>query len=139
MSDNPYQSPRAPDQAAGVKSGSREDVKRVARYQKGLIVCILVYFILVLSQIVVPPDAPFVVVLLRAVAALVAIVGGTVFVFLLAMKVYPTGTGVLLGILALIPLLGLFVLLSVNGKATTILRQNGIKVNFLGANLADIP
>ena len=63
---------------------------------------------------------------------------GMVFVFLLAIKVYSTGIGVLLGILALIPCIGLLVLLVVNIKATGILKKNGIKVGLLGANLSKI-
>jgi hypothetical protein len=59
-------------------------------------------------------------------------------VFLLAIKVYSTGVGVLLGILTLVPCIGLIVLLIVNGKATGILKQNGIKVGLLGANLSQI-
>jgi len=47
-------------------------------------------------------------------------------------------TRVLLGILTLIPCIGLIVLLVVNGKATGILKQNGIKVGLLGANLSQI-
>jgi hypothetical protein len=63
---------------------------------------------------------------------------GTVFVFLLAIKVYSTGVGVLLGILTFVPCIGLIVLLVVNGKATAILKQNGIKVGLLGVDLSQI-
>jgi len=68
---------------------------------------------------------------------LVGIVGA-VCVFLLAIKVYGTGLGILLGILSLVPCVGLVILLIVNGKATGVLKQNGIKVGFLGANLSSI-
>jgi len=40
---------------------------------------------------------------------------------------------IVLGVLSLVPLIGLLVLLVVNGKATNILRQNDIKVGLLGA------
>jgi ABC-type enterochelin transport system permease subunit len=63
---------------------------------------------------------------------------GTVFVFLLAIKVYSTVVGVLLGFLALIPFIGLLVLLIVNGKATRTLKQKGIAVGLLGADLSQI-
>ena len=62
----------------------------------------------------------------------------TVFVFLLAIKVYSTGVGILLRVLTLIPVVGLIVLLIVNGKATAILKQNGIKVGLMGADLSQI-
>lgn len=75
---------------------------------------------------------------LIGIGVLVVGLAGTVFVFLLAIKVYSTGVGVLLGILTLVPCIGLIVLLIVNGKATGILKQNGIKVGLLGANLSQI-
>jgi hypothetical protein len=57
---------------------------------------------------------------------------------LLAIKVYSPRFVVLLAILMLIPGIGLVVLLVVNGKATRILEQNGIRVGLLGANLSEI-
>lgn len=135
MSENPYQPPAADSQVVvGVKSGAREDLKAVATYQKGILVCILIYLIAVICQFAIPAD-------LRPLLGL-GVVGvgvvGTVFVFLLAIKVYSTGMGVLLGILTLIPCIGLVVLLIVNGKATAILKENGIKVGLLGADLSQI-
>jgi hypothetical protein len=137
MSDNPYQSPQYSGEyprAAGVLSGSRDDLRKVAKYQKGLIFSILFYLILVMARFFAPAEAQLAVVL-----ALVAIsITATVFVFLLSIKVYGTGKGILLGILTLIPLIGLIVLLTVNGKATATLKQNGIRVGFLGANPSEI-
>ena len=46
--------------------------------------------------------------------------------------------GIVCGLLALIPCIGLITLLIINSKATSILRRNGIRVGFLGANLADL-
>ncbi len=134
MSENPYQSPSAEPQVVGVNSGSREDLRSVAKYQKGILVCILIYVIAMIGQFAIPVEA-------RAILGLgILVVGlvGTVFVFLLAIKVYNTVVGVLLGILTLVPCIGLIVLLVVNGKATAVLKQNGIKVGFLGANPSQI-
>ena len=134
MSENPYQSPTTEAQAIGVLSGRRDDLRSVAKYQKGILVCILIYLIAVFGQFALPAE-------IRPLVGLgVLFVGlaGTIFVFLLAMKVYSTALGVLLGILTLIPCIGLIVLLVVNGKATGILRQNGIKVGLLGANLSEV-
>ena len=71
-------------------------------------------------------------------AYLVTSLAATVFVFMLAMKLYSTGMGIFLGILSLIPCLGLLILLMVNSKATTALKESGIKVGFLGAKLSDL-
>lgn len=134
MSENPYQPPFTKSEAIGVKSGSREDLRGVAKSQKGILVCILIYLAAVIGQFAIPVE-------LRPVLGIgILIVGitSTVFVFMLAMKVYSTGVGVMLGILTLIPCIGLIVLLIVNGKATEILKQNGIKVGLLGADLSKI-
>jgi len=134
MSENPYQSPATEAQVVGIRSGKREDLRSVAVYQKGVLICILIYLLAVIFQFVVPAEFRLVVGLVALACSLVA----TVFVFLLALKVYGAAVGILLGILTLVPCIGLIVLLVVNGKATAILRQNGLKVGLLGANLSEI-
>jgi hypothetical protein len=133
MSENPYQSPMADVQVVGVKSGKQEDVRAVAVYQKGILICILIQVLAYIGQFAVPPEIRLIVALVALAASLV----GLVFVVLLSTKVYSTGVGILLAILTVVPCLGLLVLLIVNGKATTILRQNGHKVGLLGARLSE--
>ena len=134
MPENPYQAPATNARAIGVNSGSREDLRAVAKYQHGIMLCILGQIILAIGRIAAPDSLQLVLTLVLLAVGL----AGTVFVFMLAMKVYSTGTGVLLGILTLIPCLGLIILLIVNGKATKVLRQNGIAVGILGANPATV-
>ena len=129
MTDNPYQAPQATSEVTGVLSGSREDLRSVAKYQKGILVCILIYLVSVFGQFALPVDVRP----LLGIGLLVVMLIGAVFVFLLAMKTYGTGLGILLGVLSLVPLLGLIILLIVNGKATNILKENGIAVGLLGA------
>lgn len=134
MSDNPFEPPRDASQAVGVLSGRREDLRTIARFQKGILVCILIYLLAVIGQFALPPELR----IFMAVGVMVFALAGAVFVFLLAIKVYGVGLGILLGVLSLAPCLGLIVLLLVNGKATNVLRQNGIKVGLMGANLSSI-
>lgn len=61
-----------------------------------------------------------------------------VFILMLATRLYGTGTGVVLGVLTLVPLVGLIILLVVNAKATGILKKHGIKVGLLGADAGRI-
>lgn len=134
VSINPYQPPSLESQAVGVLSGTRDDLRAVAKYQKGIIVCILVYLILVIVQFALPPD-------LRPILGLLLIplgIIGTVFVFLLSTKVYGTPLGIVFGLLTLVPCVGLIMLLVVNGKATSVLKQNGIQVSLLGANMSQL-
>jgi predicted RNA-binding Zn-ribbon protein involved in translation (DUF1610 family) len=118
----------------GQSGHSRDELKAIASFQKGIIFCILIYFVAVGAQFGLPPQLRPILLL----GVLAIIVTSTVFVFRLAMKIYSTGVGIMLGILALLPFLGLLVLLRVNSKATGILKENGIHVGFLGANLSDI-
>ena len=133
MSDNPYQAPQFDDSAVvGVRSGRREDLKSVAMYQKGVLVCILINLIVIFGRFFVPENVQLFMGLLYIPVGL----AGTVFIFLLAIKLYSTGLGVLFGLLTFIPCIGLIVLLVVNNKATTVLQQNGYKVGLLGAKLS---
>jgi hypothetical protein len=134
MSENPYQSPGTVSRAVGVLSGKHEDLRSVAYYQKGILVCILIYVSAFILGVFLPPGArPLV-----QIGVLGVGLAGTVFVFLLAMKVYGTALGIVLGILTLIPCVGLITLLIVNGKATSVLRANGCQVGLLGADLSKI-
>jgi hypothetical protein len=134
MSENPFEPPRDTSPAVGVLSGQREDLRTIARFQKGILVCILIYLIAVIAQFALPPELR----IFMAVGVMVFALAGAVFVFLLAIKVYGVGLGILLGVLSMAPCLGLIVLFLVNGKATNVLRQNGIKVGLMGANISSI-
>jgi hypothetical protein len=119
--------------AADVKL-DRDDVRSIAIYQKGILVCILVYIIIIVSQFLIPQQFRFVLALVVLVVSII----DTVFIFLLTTKIYGVGLAVVLGLLSLIPFVGLIVLLIVNGKATSILRSHGVRVGLMGARLADI-
>lgn len=134
MNENPYQPPQANPTAVGILSGTRDDLRSVAKSQKGILVCILIYLVAVFAQFALPLEVrPLV-----GIGVLLVGLVGAVFVFMLAIKVYGTGLGIVLGILSLVPCIGLIVLLVVNGKATGVLKQNGIKVGLLGANISTI-
>ncbi|MFA9479774.1 hypothetical protein ACERK3_15920 [Phycisphaerales bacterium AB-hyl4] len=107
------------------------DVQTIASRQKSLLVCILIYLLTIVGQFVVPAEVRP----LLAVGVLVVGLVAMVFVFLLATKLYGIGIGILLGLLTLIPLVGLIILLAVNARATHTLRRNGIEVGLLGAKM----
>lgn len=134
MSYNPFEAPASNSRAVGVISGSRQDLIKVARYQKGILFCILIYFLAVVGQFALPPQ-------LRQLLGFGVLAVGlvaAVFTILLAMKTHGPVLGILMGILCLVPLLGLLILLLVNQKATTVLQSNGIKVGLLGADLGTL-
>jgi hypothetical protein len=102
--------------------------------QKAMLLCLLAQIALFVLQFVVPGIRP-----ILGLAYLAVGITAAVFVFMLCLTVYNTAVGIILGILTLIPLIGLFVLLVVNGKATKLLQEHGIKVGLLGANASQIP
>ena len=134
MTENPYQVPQSTSTAIGVLSGTRDDLLSVAKNQKGILVCILIQLVAMVGQFALPPGVR----LFLGLAVLIIGLVGAIFVFMLAIKVYGTAVGILLGFLSFIPCIGLIVLLIVNGKATGILKQNGIKVGLMGANISAI-
>jgi hypothetical protein len=111
------------------------DLRVVATRQKGLIFCILAYLLAVAAQFALPEELR----LLAALFALAVVVAAVVFVFMMALELYGVGIGIVMGVLTLIPLVGLIVLLIINGKATKLLRRHGIKVGLFGADSRQIP
>lgn len=131
MSYNPFEAPDSSVRVVGIISGSREDLVKVAKYQKGILVCILIYIVAVAGQFALPPELrPLVGLGVLAVGLIAA-----VLTILLAMKTHGTLLGIILGLLCIVPIVGLLILLVVNQKATTVLQCNGIKVGLLGADL----
>ncbi len=107
------------------------DVRSVASRQRAIILCILVNIVLLVCQFLLPVQVRPIL----ALAYVAVVIVSVVFIFLLSTQLYGTGVGILLGILTLVPLIGLFVLLIVNGKATAVLKKHGIQVGLLGATI----
>ena len=132
---NPYQAPQFADQptspfAPGI---DREKLRRVAKYQQWVLYALLANIAMnIVSLAARQADLPLRMGIL--VVALAVAVFAMVAIFLLANDLYNTGIGVLCALLMIVPCISLITLLVVNGKATTFLQQNGVKVGFMGAN-----
>ena len=112
----------------------REWLKSVALYQKVILVCILFYLIAIFGSFFIPAVyRPLI-----GLGVLVVGVVAAVFVFMLALRLFGTALGIVLGILTLVPCVALIALLIVNGKATATLRANGVKVGLMGAEHSKI-
>ncbi len=118
--------------SSGAPQFTRQDLYSVAIYQKVILWCILAYFIAFIAQFAVPEGIR----LLLSLVFLGVVVLATVFVFMLALKIYSVGMGILLGILTLIPLIGLVTLVIINQKASGILNSHGYRVGLMGADLS---
>jgi hypothetical protein len=122
-----------PPQQSTILDYARSDqgIREIAFRQRVILICILAYFLLFFSQFAIPQEFR----IILSIPFLVIAVVATVFVFLLATKIYSTGLGIFLGILTLIPCIGLIPLLIVNAKATALLRAAGLTVGLLGAKV----
>ena len=129
MSDNPYQAPSEPVQVKGIISGQKEDLRNVAVYQRGMIICILLNIVLYIAMLATGLQ------LLQIAFAILAIVQ-LVFVFGLARRTCNLVSAIILTVLALFPCIGLMILFIVNQRATKVLQENGIPVGFLGVNVS---
>jgi hypothetical protein len=140
----------ADSQAAGVEGRRRQQVRTIAVYQKGVIICVLIQFLVPIGVLVLvgvdaalPWGAERVsyhlhnIALLLALLLVPAVLAAMVLAILLSLKVYGNAIGILLAALMLVPCLGLLVFLLVNYKATSILRENGHRVGLLGARLSE--
>ena len=127
--------PLAPQPLGYAQADARADLRTVAIRQRAIMYCILAYIVAAILRFVLPFPAN----LIMALVVLAAMITGAVFVFMLAISLYNVGVGVTLGILTLIPLVGLIVLLIVNGKATNVLRDHGVHGGLMGAKLSQIP
>jgi hypothetical protein len=112
-----------------------EDLKQIANYQRGVILCIVIqilgYMINMFAARTNPPLTGIV-----GMVVLGAIIAGVVFAILLGTRVYSTAAGVVMGLLAIVPCLGLVFLLIINQAATKRLTENGIQVGFFGADMS---
>jgi hypothetical protein len=143
MSDNPYQAPPPLPAVVGIRSGRREDLRKVARCQKALLLCILANVLLLVAAIFVgqgmsPGSTQQSLFTLVFGAYCVTAILQAIFLALLARHVYNLAIGIVLGLFALFMGLGLLILLMVNQKATKVLQDNGIRVGLLGADISQI-
>ena len=103
------------------------DLKKIASSQRGMLICLLVNVLCLIGNRAGLGPVVLVVMILQVVAALY-------FVFNLATSLkYSNAVAVLCCILMFIPLLCLLTMGILSGKATKILKENGIKVGLLGA------
>jgi hypothetical protein len=133
---NPYESPQFAGQPTAPYSPGldREKLRRVAKYQQWVLYALLATICINIGSIAVRQANEPLVNLGVLVVALAIAALSMVAIFLLAKELYNAGIGVLCAILMIVPCISLITLLIVNGKATSFLQQNGIKVGFMGVN-----
>jgi predicted RNA-binding Zn-ribbon protein involved in translation (DUF1610 family) len=122
--------------------GGKAKLASIASSQRTLIICIFLQICLYIGLLATsqgnnPQSGVAILSLCLALAMMVAGITATVFAFKLAIQIHNTGMGILLGILTLVPCIGLIVLLTINNSATRLLRDKGHHVGFLGADMSE--
>lgn len=136
MSNSPYAPPQEPSfQSTG--QVSREDLRRVAGYQRLVIFALLVSIAFNIATFFLGGQSTAIQLVILVVALGVAIFS-MVSIFLLAKELVGTGIAILCAFLMLIPCVSLITLLVLNQKASTFLQSNGVKVGFFGTSPANI-
>lgn len=123
----------------GTSVTGRSNIIEIARYQRGLLFVILFRFPMELAAILglVPPNnISMIIFALIGLVLLVAIL--FMIIQLLGAMSYGFITVLLCVILVFFPMIGLITLLVINGRATKILREAGLKVGFMGVNPNDL-
>jgi len=136
--ENPYAAPTTATTLA--PDVGRDRLRKIATAQRQTNLAVLFYLCLIPLNIAlstVANGAPWAAIIL-GVAALAVLVFGAVSVYSLASQFRGKIVAVVYVLGLLVPLLGLILLISISSKATTILKDNGIKVGLLGANPSTI-
>ena len=127
---------------------TRETLRKIALYQKGVLWCVLLnvaaYGLVVAVTVSAdenpPPGvSPHQALLLAGVALILVVsLASLVFVFLLASQLYGWVLGLVAALLTPVSCLGLLVLLAVSQGATTRLNKSGVRVGFMGADMSTL-
>src|SRR5687767_9030314 len=116
MSENPYQPPATGDEPRMPSGRTREDLRQIASFQKGVICCLLARLILMvvlMASGVMQDNLPGITGAIRNLSWIIDVGIGLIalyFVFQLASKVYGSPVlGVVFGLLVCIPCVGLII------------------------------
>jgi hypothetical protein len=130
--------------ARRTRTRTAADLRAIAGYQKVLILCLVGHLFIWLGYCGAMAlglddrrgSEPFI----RIALVLTLLVGlvAAVFVLLIGVQTRRAALGVILGILTIIPCLGLVMILVASMMATTVLQANGVWVGLLGAKAADL-
>ena len=130
MTDDPYRAPTADLALEHIDQPGR--AVEVARRQRVLLIVFLINILASVGIQFMPPH-------LAPVAGLIQIVVGLAVLITtarLAWVVYGKAGAVIMTLLALVPLLNLLVILAANARASRLLKELGVRVGFMGVDVA---
>lgn len=116
-----------------------DELRRLARYQRWVIACVLAQITMWVTLLVMwaregggmDLDIPV------FLTIILGVVGG-VYAFLIYWSIRDPFWAGVMGVASMIPFLGFFALATVNSETTKVLNRNGVSVGFFGADLNKI-
>lgn len=141
--ENPYQSPQAACEVAEESDGPPKDLRQIAIYHKGLLVCVVIQVVLTFMQILLPslhsPPRGFVPLHVFSLVATImwfVMLAESVWIFLACLKLDSNWEAFLLMLAPCLPVVGLIVVVAIEGRARRRLKKHGCRVSFFGADLS---
>ena len=134
MNENPYQPPSDPPSPVGEKRVGYDQLKRIAHSQKAIVICVGFVLGAMVGELVVPSSWQGILRFGLGISLLL----GTICLMVQGVRLYGVALGLILAVFALSPYTVLVVLLLLHFKANRVLKQHGIKVGWLGANLCQL-
>jgi hypothetical protein len=131
---NPYESPQFTGAATTTAPVEREKLRRVARYQQWVLYALLGQIVVYVMVLVLQGAGFYGASQLASLLFVPLAVFSMVAVFLLGKELLHIALAVICTVLMIVPCVSLLVLLVINGRATRLLQERGIKVGLLGAN-----
>lgn len=130
MSNNPYTSPQSTSQSQ--PSDIDANLEEIAKLQRLLNLAILCYIgILIISRVLsaISETDP----IITWCFIICISIFNVIIIFRLASRMYGTGSAIIHAIGGAIPIISIFILAILSGRATIILKKGGYKVGLLGA------
>jgi hypothetical protein len=115
-----------------IGAGQNEMLYKVAVHQRRVLMCFLALLTFNIAQVALAPVVPLILVPVFLIGSLAAMIFGLFAVYRLAKAL--GYTAILYAIAMLIPCVNLLTLLVVISRATKLLKENGVKVGFLGVS-----
>ena len=134
--DNPYAPPVSAPTEIPRTAADLQRLHRIAVSQRRVMLCVLGYMGLVVFSMLF--GGPEFTVIFFGIAAILIVIAGLVSVVQLAYRLKGTTSAVIVGVLSLIPLVGLITLLVFNGWASKELKKSGFRIGLLGASPAQV-
>lgn len=112
-------------------SFSTDEIWKIARYQKLMLIAACGYLVTLLSLCMIPSN--FILMIITLIITLALYITASILAFILLIKIHGLSPTLVLGFLMLNLIVNVVVFIMINNQANDILKRHGIKIGFFGA------